>query len=307
MSENKLTIKIITWNMGKSSKKKLDWNLELDKWTIISPSSDLIFISIQESTKSIGEGEILLALQRKLPDYDVHYKGRGTDIIGLSYYVLGYLCVKKSLPSTVINRPDDVVCIYKKMFCTKSSLGFGITIGNARLIFVCSHLPIDFSDTYLDNYGYTERIEAIRTIKTEIINKIAEVIGPPTSIFWAGDLNFRIQVNGVEQLEKLLANELSDYAEHSKEFLQTSKYIEFNSRKKGYKTFVRQRNSTIREHKYNMLRIPSYCDRIIYRGGFTSLRYYSWPPKNKESSATYPISIAYSDHTPVVLEGFINI
>jgi hypothetical protein len=188
------------------------------------------------------------------------------------------------------------------MFCTKSSLGFGLITNGTKLVFICSHLPVDFSDNYLSNYGYGDRIMAIRTIKTEIIGKLKELMGEPTTIFWAGDLNFRIQMDGVEQLERAMNRELSKYIECKKDFLQTSRYVEYDPHKSGYRTFLRKRKSPI--NGYSLTRIPSYCDRIIYKGHFIPTHYYSWPSKAKE--ADYPLSIAYSDHEPVLLEGYIN-
>jgi hypothetical protein len=300
-----MNVKIVTWNMGKSSRKKLDWASELDKWTCLHPIGDVFFFTIQEATKNLGEVVILNILKNRLPDYEIAYKGRGTDLIGLSYYVYGYLCVRRNLSATIINRQDDVVCLYKKKFCTKSSLGFGLIVGAIKLIFVCSHLPIDLSDTYMSNYGYIERIDAMRTIKTDIITKLKDVMGEPTTVFWAGDLNFRVQIDGVEQLEHLMNRELGDYNEAPKDFLQTSKFVEYDPDKSGFRTFMRKRNSPI--HAYSLSRIPSYCDRIIYKGHFKPAHYYSWPPKNQstQSAQHYPMSIAYSDHEPVILEGFV--
>jgi hypothetical protein len=191
------------------------------------------------------------------------------------------------------------------MLCTKSSLGFAVIINTTKIIFICSHLPIDLNDHYLEKLGYNERAEAMRDTKTIIINKMIEIIGEPTVILWGGDLNFRIQSDGVEQLERFMSRELANYTEVGREFLQTSKYVEFDSHKSGYNTFVRKRKSPI--HAYSLLRIPSYCDRVIYKGQFTPIGYYSWPFKSHKNPSEYPKSIAYSDHEPVVLEGTINL
>lgn len=300
---NQLSIKIITWNMGKSTKKISDWMSELQTLTVIEPGEDIIFISVQESTNKIGDEYITLFLSQKLDQYEIIHKGRGTDTIGLSYCVYGYLCVKKCLSPTFINRPKDMIGTYKNLCCTKVTLGFGLQIGQIKLILVCSHLPVDFSDKYLENWGYGERVQTMLDVEHSIIDDLIDVMCGNTCVFWAGDLNFRIQTDGTEQLHKLLSHGFGRYHEADKHFLQTNKLTEYDPLKDDFKTFIKRRKSN--RLAYNLNRIPSYCDRIIFRGQFTPVKYYSWPSRHNNTDDTYPLCVAYSDHEPVILEGLI--
>jgi hypothetical protein len=298
-----LGIKIITWNMGNSINKILDWTSELQKWTIISPDSDILFITIQETTWDIGSVKFLEALKNKLDNqYNIFFEGNGSYLPYTAFYVFGYLCVKKN-----INIKDNTVgstCIYKYYVCTKPTIGFGIVIDNRKLLFICSHLPINTYKKEYDDLGYKDRIEAMQRVTDEVINTVSKTINGADVIFWAGDMNFRIETNSenTEQLTKLLTNPpefLKEFQEDKINFKPSCRLIEYD--KENYDTFIKNR---IESSGYDKLRNPSYCDRIIYKynkkNNLTIIpkKYFGWPT----TVDNYPLSIAYSDHTPVCFE-----
>ncbi len=306
-----LSIKCITWNMGKSVKKITDWKTEIYEWTIIAPDTDIIFITIQETSHEIGQNIFYEALKIKLPNYSIFHEGEGiSNRITGDFYVYGYLCVKTSvniIKKPIINDSKDntinSMCIYKTGVCTKASVGFGIIIDETKLIFVCSHLPVNTKDKIDASFGYQERIDAMKIIKTNIIDNVKKSLGGMDYIFWGGDMNMRIQtdINKTEQLEQILNSnipELFGFKEWNKDNIKkTCRYIEYNEKHDNYGQFIEKRNNIQVESGYDPKRNPSYCDRFIYNGNLLDAKYYSWP-----QSLSYPKSIAYSDHSVVVFE-----
>ncbi len=306
-----LSIKCITWNMGKSVKKILDWKTEIYEWAIISPDTDIIFITIQETSKEIGQNIFYEALKTKLPNYSIFHEGEGiSNRLTGDFYVYGYLCVKSGINITKKPIPNDSkdntinsMCIYKTGVCTKASIGFGIVIDETKLIFICSHLPVNTKDKLNASFGYNERIDAMKLIKTHIIDNVRESLDGVDYIFWGGDMNMRIQTdtNKTEQLEQILNSNIPEFVGFKEwdktNIKKTCRYIEYNEKTDDYSQFIEKRNDISIESGYDPKRNPSYCDRFIYTGNLLNAKYYSWP-----QSLIYPKSIAYSDHSVVVFD-----
>jgi hypothetical protein len=249
--------------------------------------------------------------------------GEGSMIPTLNFWVFGYLCIKKSLSEkcTLIKQS---MCITKWMMCTKPSIGFGINLSGNSFIFVGSHFPVDTSDK--NTYGYADRINAVHDIKTNLIDKIANQLGAKNpNIFWAGDMNFRIQSDetDTDQLSCFTSGCFDDNKNNTAcEILnQTVKYTDCESirgfveapRDVNYHKSCRYQEYNdeidilqfLNPRKYDSKRKQSYCDRIIYRGKINPKKYSSWP--NTPDPKIYPLSIAYSDHEPVYLYGTIDV
>jgi len=304
-----LTVKVISWNMGKSISKISDWVEELEKWNVLSTDVDILFVTVQEASSGIGCA-FATALKAKMgTNYKLWYEGEGTLIPFWNFHVFGYLFVKNTVE--VVKAPHDnatdSVCIYKKKYgvsaCTKPSVGVGIIVSKGgkqhKLIFVGSHLPMNDKDTENGSFGFKERIDAINTIKQDVIDDITKSLGGYDAIFWAGDLNFRVQTDGIEQLDQLLKGDaLSGFREHPRSFNETCRYLEYDG-VSNYDEFITKR---ITKNGYDAKRKPSYCDRIIFKGSFEPIEYLTWPtPKD-----SYPLSIAYSDHEPIILKGVLR-
>ncbi|AYV77008.1 MAG: hypothetical protein Barrevirus7_15 [Barrevirus sp.] len=307
-----ISVKLITWSVGKNSESKItDWLAELRQWTIISSTNDIIFITLQEVNKKFGSETFLNALKSKLNGYRIFYQGEGPAISSQDYYVFGYLCVKNDGKTSVnlVNMKStklvDSTCIYKNLICMYPTIGFGYEYDGRKLIFVASTLPMNPNDNDYGNLGYSARIDAMKKIDKEVIQDISKALQGLDTIFWLGNMNFRVQTDGIEQLDDLLSSNLDiikGFREANKNGLQKScKYLEYNGLS-NYEQFVMIRQEG---KSFNKEVIPSYCDRIIYKGLFTPLLYYSYPKKGE--IANYPKSIAFSTHEPVVLEGVIPI
>jgi len=327
---NRLTIRVISWNLGESSKPGiiLDWNKELAKWDILEDGSDLIFLSIEEASSLVGKN-IGEALKKKMSSYDVFFEGEGTNIPSLNFHVFGYLCIKKNdqykyddpVENNKKDKTIDTICFKKKYICTKPSVSIGIEITKTgyipkTLVFIGSHLPVNTKDK--ETYGYNLRLEAMRVIRKELLKNVEKAIGAENgadAVFWTGDFNFRIQ-EGTEQLANAMKTDiLSEFQEHDlKDVVKTCRYKEYmGNNETELQSYSTGRISKTGESDdpnleiYDSRRIPSYCDRVIYKmksgTTFKPTKYYSWP-NNPEG---YPISILRSDHTVIVLEGYIDL
>lgn len=299
--QNQLSVKIITWNMGSSITKITDWKTEIKRWQI-NNEHDIIFIGFQETTKNIGD-DFKHILSQELNDYTIFSEGEGS-LLAPTFYVYGYLCVKK-VPTIIINKLPiennvfddsiDSTCIRKMGICTKPSLQFTIIVNNIKLIFICSHLPIITKND--PSFGFQERKDAMKTI----INNVMKSNNNADMIFWCGDMNFRVNQDKTEQLQYLLNNlpnelpELDGFKEHKINFKHTCRLLEYDD--------IQNYNDFIKNRPYDKKREPSYCDRVIFKGNkFEPSKYYNLPSVLTE----YPLSIAYSDHEPVVLEGIVK-
>jgi hypothetical protein len=295
-----VSIKVISWNMGESINKIENWDNELEQWDVINNGEDIIFITLQEATDEIGRNVFFQALNKKLKNYTIYQDSEGSNVPTITFHVFGFVCIKDGvnvnrIPYVGSGHPSvSSTCIYKYYVCTKPSQGFGLIVNGKKIIFIGSHFPVNTNDKL--TYGLQERIEAIKKVKEEVIKNIANSLGGVDTIIWAGDMNFRIQSDGTEQLDTLLKGsiELKEYNEFTKNFQPTCRFKEFDDTVE-YDKFTKDR-------QYDDKRIPSYCDRIIYKGNFIPIDYYSYP----KDKSKYPKSIAYSDHEPVVLEGYIS-
>ena len=193
-----ISVRVISWNMGKSIKKISDWNKELQEWSILSNDVDILFITVQEASSTVGH-EFANALKSKLgSDYTMISDNEGTWIPFQNFHVFGYLFINKNiniinLPIDNKNNAIDSVCIRKKMFgfsmCTKPSVGLGVIVSKNnkqyKLIFVGSHLPVNVKDKDNNSYGFNERIEAMKLIKKEVIDDLIKLLNGYDTIFWA--------------------------------------------------------------------------------------------------------------------------
>jgi len=298
---NGLKITIITWNLGLSIKHIHDWTTELKSWTIFDKTSDIIFITLQESTSNVCN-QIHTALIKILDQYDIFYKGEGSNIPTLSYYVCGYLCIKKSIVArnqvaiNTIKLNEQTVCITKSGVCTKPTIGIAVQVFNKNLLFIGSHLPVD---TKLDDMGYLDRVKAINEIKHNIIDVLSGKIGEFNNIFWAGDMNFRISSNNIDQLDTAMNKipALRQFYEYTRNFKPTCRYIEMqpDDPKIDQDDYI---DSRLYDLGYDDKRIPSHCDRVIYSGKVGIAEYSSYPVSEDD----FPLAIRYSDHNPVVLK-----
>jgi endonuclease/exonuclease/phosphatase family metal-dependent hydrolase len=294
-----MNIQVITWNVGKANLKQFSWTKELVKWNIIKPTSNIIFLTLQECDRDLAHNQFLHALHKILPNHNVYWTSHGS----LKFHVAGFVCIEKNIQIDKYNT-KQIDC-KSQLINTKPSIAKNITIKTSsskkNLLFIGCHLPVQ---TKTPDLGYEERITSVQKIKEKIIKPVE----PLDLIIWAGDLNFRISdLTLTDQLSQVLDNKLCllGYQEPPITFQPTCKYIEFKPDNDiSLSSFITRRHNC---HGYNTKRRPSYCDRIIYYHTNTiKLIVDKYQHISPLDYTNYPLSIALSDHVPVILEGQIH-
>lgn len=156
---------------------------------------------------------------------------------------------------------------------SKGAVWIQINKDASSFLFVNLHLPMDKKAPGL-GYDYRKRAFYV------ILKKLKQMITPNTYLFVAGDLNFRINENNQDQLDRLLKFEfppiplidVSDLSNIPKQYTCKFKAIDnrvcrFQSVRPGYpakdpRCFVEDR-------------IPSRCDRILVGQQHLPLREYT--------------------------------
>jgi hypothetical protein len=137
------------------------------------------------------------------------------------------------------------------------------------ILFVNMHLPMDGS---LNNLGLDYR----KSVFTDLLNSLIRSgeIQPDTRLFVGGDLNFRMNRNGVNQLNTILANksELPNYYLRELPFPDGVKKLtcKFTTNNANCRTRKMPKNGNLKAFLNNVQktcgnsrRIPSRCDRFL--------------------------------------------
>ena len=238
----------------------------------------IYFFSLQEDktesllfTKDVIE--MIIKYQYK---YDVISKG--IDSFNVKNIILYPEGIDINSDKIIIPHKKSIFNIFSIDTYTKCSIIRKITSDNLNLYFIASHLPINMSD--VKTFGNEERMKIIIDILSEIFNKDNK----EKIIFWAGDLNFRInKENGVDQLtnfieslkqpsndiDKLKIQMLSDYniQLNDNDFGPTCKTTTKYEKKEQCfkdKIYTTKKNNNISEcYEQIDKKIPSYCDRVM--------------------------------------------
>jgi hypothetical protein len=211
------------------------------------------------------------------------------------------------------------------LIASKGSVIIELENNNNQLFFIGSHLPMDNDK---EDLGLDDRIKAMNQVIKYLRNNLD--VKRKFHILWTGDLNFRIDNEGHEQL----LNQLEIGVDHEPNpllFQDLSKIFNYNPTCKtvmyndkdtcdpdinpnDFPDINPEDNNTCYEIKSikvkkNFLgmkkekikiRIPSYCDRVI---GYSNKGIY---PSDKFDTRTfYPMNgeyefTKYSDHNPIL-------
>lgn len=187
-----------------------------------------------------------------------------------------------------------------------------------RFLFLSSHLPVDTKEPI--SFGLKARVEAIMQAEREVVQPLLSKGPDRAVVFWAGDFNFRHEPKNsvvhptdveqfvpndyVDQLDRLLAQQKNipgRYYEAAtpRLFSPTCKYI-VEKRAKD------QRSMNVVPRQYKNTRIPSYCDRIIYRVVDTNGQEVSVQNENYDDMYE-PMSMQQSDHAAVYAEFSVSV
>lgn len=186
--------------------------------------------------------------------------------------------------------------------CCKGTVGMSFNYNKQKLIFMCSHLPVNPKQ---EDLGLEMRNTAFNLSIESVMEKLSRY-DKDINVIWGGDLNYRILSNK-DQLSNSFKSGLIGRGYPFREgtslcknnfgecisFKPTCKFLD-ESAIEDKKKYLDCRKGNSINHCYDKSRNPSYCDRILYFG-----------PKltNKEyNSFVYPIS----DHNGVIAKFKLN-
>lgn len=190
---------------------------------------------------------------------------------------------------------------------TKGAVWIRVKYNAYSFLFVNLHLPVNVKtvdqngEKVLKNetLGYRYRAESLQYIIKELQDKIETT----TFTVFGGDLNFRINPDGKDQLETLLQSysyvkEFPFPDESSKTY--TCKFLTKDIYK-GKEEFescrlTKIKNSTGQKECHDKERLPSRCDRFLYRSKYT-------PTVEKQESLVF---LDNSDHNAMYLTFTLN-
>ena len=169
----------------------------------------------------------------------------------------------------------------------------GAVSKGVTLTFVCSHFS-----AHLENYDL--RCQEYRQVLRDISFKEKDIL-KHDYVIWFGDLNFRINDLSAEQVKQLVeSKELEQLKGHDQLLLAMKSQTAFHdfkeeeiSFKPTYKTF----NGT---NEYNLQRVPSFTDRILFRMSCEDDLKHMLKIDKKNGGYKCFEDFKISDHKPVV-------
>lgn len=185
-----ILLKVLTFNVDSNGKIKdniIDIQKNFKEFINDKLSDDSILcISFQEDTKK----PILL-----LDDFIKELKSNGYKVIinskGLfNFHIHSIIITKLNINLTTQSKRLNIAG-------TKNYIINRINIDGYNISFISTHLPIDTSDKINLELGYQKR----KNILDELLKKF---VNDDNIVILAGDLNFRINENGIEQLTKYI-------------------------------------------------------------------------------------------------------
>ncbi|KAJ3380706.1 inositol polyphosphate 5-phosphatase [Lobulomyces angularis] len=164
----------------------------------------------------------------------------------------------------------------------KGGIGVSLLYYETRICFVCAHLAAGASN-------YEDRNRDYKTI-TEGINFSGKKIDDHDAVFWFGDFNYRISLPN-EEVRSCIQNNTLDYLLCSDQLLnQQACGMIFVDYKEGplnfFPTYKYDTGTSVYDTSEKM-RIPSWTDRILYKGNNIKLLEYD------------RVELTMSDHRPI--------
>ncbi|KAK4287797.1 hypothetical protein Pmani_039144 [Petrolisthes manimaculis] len=280
---------IATWNMnGKEPPVNLEAFLLPDD---LDQMPDLFVVGTQESGGSRSEWEI--RLQATIGPSHVLFTSAIFGVLHLIIYMRRDLVWFCSVPeeATYSLRPGIA---YK----TKGGVGIGFQFFGTRLLFICSHLTAHEEKQALRIQNFRNIVRSLdipRLLPKR--HKHKDVTYQYDSVFWLGDLNFRLAVNRDHVFEKL-KNKKPDTYQHLMQWDQLSQarqkgeaFSEFEEGEINFPPTFKYDPGTDHYDTSSKQRVPSYTDRILFkssRKAVTCTSYTSCP------------LFRTSDHKPVL-------
>lgn len=297
-----MQIKVFTFNISELNKHLDDLNInqfKTDLQQIFKPLSNTIyFISTQEDRKKSFFIDLVIDIFDPTK-YMIHSSYYASWDKNFNVHGLVIVPMKLYQNSNFNFEPDKVLS--HNLIKSKGSIIIELSNDNQNLFFIGSHLPMDKNKKDL---GLDIRLNAM----DQVIKYLRDNINPKKkfNILWTGDLNFRKDDDGNDQLLMSLHNGI-DYNPMPLEFQDLSQIDNYNPTCKTVmyeeKTFCDETckttdcdNSCYDIEGKKGKRTPSYCDRVI---GYNSVGSYTDYNTVTFLAKEYEF-IKYSDHNPIM-------
>jgi len=276
-----------SWNMGNAPPPP-----NLGDW-IPAPLYDIYAIGVQECnyTPRYGysscEEDWVATVQDHLGDGYVKISSESLLSIRLSVF-----CKKEHMSKIHAIQKSTEATGFGHVIGNKGGVGVSFEFYETSLCFVASHFAAHQEKIEDRNSNYSEIIGGIRIGKKNI-----DLMNQFHHMFWFGDLNYRIDLHREEVLALLLMNDQSSHKrmiEADQLTREIQKQAVFYGWSEGPIKFRPTYKYEIgsREYTEQKRRVPSWCDRILWK---------SLPGTYRLHQTNYSCSdsVMTSDHSPV--------
>ena len=289
-----LRVRIITWNVGNAPPSSLTPLLA-------EANEQLIVFGVQEcvweakySSKSFGQ-----LIDKQLGDHYYHLETANimgddqslerfdpTKTGGLRLFIYAQRHLRKHIKKVKIHRENTGAA---SIWHNKGGVGISLRLFKCKLMFVNSHLAAHRENIKDRDHDAEEIAQSFSTDKTSFIHRY-------DYCFWMGDLNYRLDLPREEVLpliadEKWLQLQAMDQLNRQRRDLPGYVLSDFEELPTNFApTFKRNRDGP--GYESTKMRVPSWCDRVLYR-----VR-----PGRSIKPSGYGVveEVVSSDHRPVV-------
>lgn len=174
----------------------------------------------------------------------------------------------------------------------KGAIGARFTVFDTDFVIINSHLAAHSSEVNRRNEDFASIANGLRNLRD---NQDVDIVASAVHhLFWMGDLNYRIDLERDKTLELIKERnweQLNEADQLTQEMKAGRAFQGFLEGKTDFPPTYRYERGS-REYSAVKLRVPSYCDRILYRSlPGCKLELHEYKPADE---------IQTSDHSPVV-------
>ncbi|XP_060083363.1 phosphatidylinositol polyphosphate 5-phosphatase type IV-like [Ylistrum balloti] len=303
IQDRRVKVMIGSWNMGDLK----EFKASLQDFLLPEASDfvqDIYAIGTQENNMNKKEWEVII--QTTLGTSHVLFYSATHGSLHLAIFIRRDLIWFCSEPEE-----DQVTTRAVTMVKTKGAVAVSFSFFGTSFLFINSHFASNRSNqTSTDSGKLKERISDFHKINTTLklpktsSGSQSNIQGPASSkfdsVFWFGDLNFRLE-KGRHTVEDLVHAIVKQEHPNFEDLLQGDELAQCIYKEKAFQGFTEGRINFKPTYKFDLeseaydtspkFRIPSYTDRILYHS----------KKKNSVNCVHYDavMNIRVSDHRPV--------
>eukprot|EP01134_Creolimax_fragrantissima_P002331 CFRG2331T1 len=276
----------------------------LDDWLVTKHDPDIVAVGLQELSSDILEAGLVddatnilkLTWEKKIrSSLGEEYRS----ILLLRCGWAGLIIFMKKVLAPLVKRVESsqITCGFNNMLGNKCGIGARFEMKNGQsFVLVTAHLAAHQHKVYKRNEDY-RRISHCLSFMGSRTN-----IRAHSHVIWFGDLNYRLETS-YENVKLLLTNTNIGQQNAINRLLSTDQLNHQRSRKLAFQNYAEGRITFVPTYKYvvgtdmyTAERVPSWTDRVLYRGEYFKLMSYSRHP-----------TFCQSDHKPISARFTLNL